>query len=110
MTSERVYLGRRREMTVEDWLALGWTRAEALRYARPHRQRGRGAGRRRRRQAARGDLVRHSPTGFEWGYLGLGRAELARCILVADYRAARARRPVAGRRACRSATRRSSAT
>ena len=27
-------------------------------------------------------LVRHSPTGFEWGYAGSGPAELARCILL----------------------------
>ena len=26
--------------------------------------------------------VRHSPTGFEWGYAGSGPAELARCILL----------------------------
>lgn len=26
--------------------------------------------------------VRHSPDGFEWGYLGSGPAELARCILL----------------------------
>jgi len=29
-------------------------------------------------------LVRHSPTGFEWGYQGSGPADLARSIL-ADY-------------------------
>lgn len=28
--------------------------------------------------------VKHSPTGFEWGYPGSGPAELARCILL-DY-------------------------
>jgi hypothetical protein len=28
--------------------------------------------------------VRHSPTGFSWGYGGSGPAELARCILL-DY-------------------------
>lgn len=26
--------------------------------------------------------VKHSPTGFEWGYGGSGPAELARCILI----------------------------
>lgn len=26
--------------------------------------------------------VRHSPTGFEWGYHGSGPAELARCLLL----------------------------
>lgn len=26
--------------------------------------------------------VRHSPTGFEWGYGGSGPAELARCLLI----------------------------
>lgn len=29
--------------------------------------------------------ARHSPTGFEWGYLGSGPAELARAILIAVY-------------------------
>lgn len=28
--------------------------------------------------------VKHSPTGFEWGYNGSGPADLARCILI-DY-------------------------
>lgn len=27
-------------------------------------------------------VVRHSPTGFEWGYHGSGPSELARCILL----------------------------
>ena len=31
--NDRVYLGRRRAMTVEDWLARGWTQTEAERYA-----------------------------------------------------------------------------
>jgi len=84
--SERVYLGRRRTMTIEDWQQLGWSQVEAERYAQ------------------RGDtttevlvadddgvrplrhFVRHSPTGFEWGYLGSGCAELARCILLDHYR------------------------
>lgn len=26
--------------------------------------------------------VRHSPTGFNWGYLGSGPADLARCLLI----------------------------
>lgn len=26
--------------------------------------------------------VRHSPTGFSWGYAGSGPADLARCILI----------------------------
>ena len=50
--SERVYLGRRRAMTVEDWLALGWTRAEAVALCAAPRHHGRGAGRRRRRGKA----------------------------------------------------------
>lgn len=29
--------------------------------------------------------VRHSPTGYEWGYNGSGPAELARCILLDHY-------------------------
>ena len=31
----------------------------------------------------RPDEVRHSPTGFNWGYQGSGPAELARAILIA---------------------------
>jgi hypothetical protein len=27
-------------------------------------------------------LVKHSPTGFGWGYAGSGAAELARCLLI----------------------------
>jgi hypothetical protein len=27
-------------------------------------------------------VVKHSPTGFEWGYEGSGPAELARCLLI----------------------------
>ena len=83
--SERVYLGRRRAMTVEDWLARGWTRAEAVRYARR-------SDTMVEVLVADGDgvsplrhFVRHSPTGFEWGYLGSGCAELARCILLDHY-------------------------
>lgn len=30
-------------------------------------------------------LVRHSPTGFEWGYGGSGPADLARCILIEHF-------------------------
>jgi hypothetical protein len=83
--SERVYLGRRRPMTVEDWLVLGWTQTEAERHAR--------------RQDTTVEVlvadddgvrplrhfVRHSPNGFEWGYAGSGCAELARCILLDHY-------------------------
>lgn len=29
--------------------------------------------------------VRHSPDGFNWGYIGSGPAELARCILLDLY-------------------------
>lgn len=29
--------------------------------------------------------VRHSPSGFSWGYEGSGPAELARCILIDHY-------------------------
>jgi hypothetical protein len=85
--SERVYLGRRRAMTIEDWQQLGWTWAEAERYA----QRGETTaevlvadddGVRPLRH-----FVRHSPAGFEWGLnLGSGCAELARCILLDHYR------------------------
>ena len=86
--SERVYMGRRRVMMVEDWLALRWSRAEAERHAR-------------RRDTTTEVLVadddgvrplrhfvRHSPNGFEWGYLGSGCDELARCILLDHYRVA----------------------
>jgi hypothetical protein len=30
-------------------------------------------------------IVRHSPTGFAWGYGGSGPAELARCLLIHFY-------------------------
>lgn len=83
--SERCYVGRRRQMTVQDWLQLGWEREDAERYAlldhaaaevvvidangvRPLEHH-----------------VRHSPDGFNWGYGGSGPAELARCILLDHY-------------------------
>jgi len=72
-------------MTVEDWLALGWSRTEAEQHAlrrettvevlvadedgvRPLRH-----------------FVRHSTTGFEWGHMGSGCAEPARCIPLDHY-------------------------
>ena len=30
--------------------------------------------------------IRHSPTGFEWGYGGSGPSDLARCILIDHFR------------------------
>ena len=31
------------------------------------------------------EIYNHSPTGFEWGYLGSGPAQLALAIMVAEY-------------------------
>lgn len=31
------------------------------------------------------DIARHSPTGFSWGYLGSGPAQLACAIMVNEY-------------------------
>jgi hypothetical protein len=84
--SERVYLGRRRAMTIEDWQQLGWSRTEAERHARADQT---------TTEVVVADddgvkplthHVRHSPTGFEWGYAGSGCAELARCILLDHHR------------------------
>ena len=88
MTSGRMYVGRRREMTVEDWQALGWSEPDAERYARLDHTTTTVV-------VVDADGVRplthhlrHSPTGFEWGYLGSGPAELARCILLDHYQPA----------------------
>jgi hypothetical protein len=84
--SERTYAGRRRRLTVQDWLSLGWTRHEAERYGQLDHTSAEvlvldASGVRPLRH-----FVRHSPNGFEWGYLGSGCAELARCILLDHYR------------------------
>ena len=83
--SERTYAGRRRRLTVQDWLSLGWSRHEAERYAQLDHTSAEvlvldASGVRPLRH-----FVRHSPSGFEWGYLGSGCAELARCILLDHY-------------------------
>jgi Family of unknown function (DUF6166) len=85
MTGERMYVGRRRTMTIEDWRALGWSQTEAERYTRS--------------DCTTTEVVvvdpagvrplkhfqKHSPGGFEWGYGGSGCAELARCMLLDHY-------------------------
>jgi hypothetical protein len=78
----KVYVARHRRLTVDEWLALGWEREDAERYARLDRTTAEvvvldDAGIRPLRH-----FVRHSPTGFAWGYQGSGPAELARCILL----------------------------
>lgn len=79
------YVGHRVPMTTDDWRALGWDEEEARRLASEHHTAPRVI-------VVNGDHtigvlrhhVRHSPSGFEWGYHGSGPADLARCILI-DY-------------------------
>lgn len=86
----RSYVGTRVPMTVDHWMRLGWSHEEAEGIVRANPA---------QRQTsvvvvtetddgiASEPLrhhVRHSPTGFEWGYGGSGPADLARCILL-DY-------------------------
>lgn len=78
----KVYVARHRRLTVDDWIELGWDREDAERYARLDRSSAEvvvldDGGIRPLRH-----FVRHSPTGFAWGYEGSGPAELARCILL----------------------------
>jgi hypothetical protein len=77
-----VYVGSRQPMTKQDWLDLGWTEEESEQMARDTSQ-----------TATRvmvvtptgveplPHVVRHSPTGFEWGYSGSGPADLALSIV-----------------------------
>jgi hypothetical protein len=88
----KLYEAKRVPMTIGDWKKLGWSDEEAERFVvenpqtktivhvlvRPDNEGGTGYMYELRHH------VRHSPTGFEWGYGGSGPAELARCILI-DY-------------------------
>lgn len=78
----KTYIGRRRPMTVEDWVRLGWDRERAEELQRTDQKMVDVV-------VATDDgvyplrhYVRHSPTGFEWGYWGSGPSDLARCILI----------------------------
>lgn len=83
---QKVYIGARRPLAIEDWCDLGWGRRQATRLAdlapRPIGPFVLVA------TADRVESLRHhichSPSGFEWGYDGNGSSELARCILI-DY-------------------------
>jgi hypothetical protein len=81
---EVLYRGRRAPLAVGDWEALGWPAEKAREHARhfPHNTRSEvlvisadGVG-------PLEHYPYHSPTGFNWGNLGSGCAELARCILL----------------------------
>jgi Family of unknown function (DUF6166) len=88
----KTYEAKRVPMTYADWQALGWEHEDVERNLRenvqtktvchvlvkPDNNEGTGYMYELRHH------VRHSPTGFEWGYSGSGPAELARCILI-DY-------------------------
>jgi len=77
------YLIRREPATRVELLAHGWTESQIHEYAWPmvvHAYAVAGDGRERLVP----HHVRHSPTGFEFGYHGSGPAELARCLLI-DY-------------------------
>lgn len=85
------YVGSRRKMTVEDWLALGWADEEAERFVEIAKDHPVGAGSPSSttqvlKMTEDGfeplpHVVRHSPTGFEWGYPGSGPADLALSIV-----------------------------
>ena len=80
----KVYVARHRPLTVDDWVRLGWERADAERHVQLDQ--------------TMADVVvideaetrplRTScvtPGGFAWGYEGSAPAELARCILRDHY-------------------------
>ncbi|HEV7805455.1 MAG TPA: DUF6166 domain-containing protein [Solirubrobacteraceae bacterium] len=82
----RIYTGHREAMTSIDWQRLGWDATAADRYAAAF------VGSAVRvfvvdEHGARPltHHVRHSPSGFAWGYGGSGPAELARCVLLDFY-------------------------
>ncbi len=84
----KIYVGRRSKMTLEDWLALGWGQQDAERYLALDQVQASVVVLESTGVRALEHHVRHSPTGFEWGYVGSGPAELARCILIEHYFAA----------------------
>jgi hypothetical protein len=78
---ERRYLMRRETMTPSELVDLGCTETERRTWPRPRAVRGyvlepNGV------QRPLTHIVLHSPTGLEYGYGGLGPADLARSILV----------------------------
>jgi hypothetical protein len=78
---ERRYLMRREAMTRSELVDLGCTETELRTWPRPRAVHGyvlESNGTQRRLT----HIVLHSPTGLEYGYGGLGPADLARSILV----------------------------
>jgi hypothetical protein len=85
------YVGSRRKMTVDDWLDLGWEEDEARRiaaaFATEPVSAGSGSSTTQVLKMTEDGIeplphvVRHSPTGFEWGYGGSGPADLALSIV-----------------------------
>lgn len=80
-TDDVAYVGAHTRMTVSDWIMLGWTRTEAGSYAAEGHHAAKVL-----RVTPDGTeplhhVVRHSPTGFGWGYAGSGPAELALAIV-----------------------------
>ena len=83
------YVGRRRAMTVEDWVDLGWTRAQAETFVEHDALPGVPFTEVTKVMLCQdgvtiqplGHVIRHSPTGFEWGYAGSGPADLALSIM-----------------------------
>ena len=85
--SERIYVGRRRQMSARDWHAVGCSEREAERYARLDHSTALVVVAWADAVRPLAHFVRHSPTGFEWGYLaGGGCVELARCMLLDHYK------------------------
>jgi hypothetical protein len=80
--SAKCYVGRRRQMTVQDWARLGWDQEHAERYALLDETTAEVVVLEERGVRPLAHHVRHSPDGFSWGYAGSGPSELARCILL----------------------------
>lgn len=81
-TGGDVYVGSRTPMNLDDWLNLGWTRDDAQRLLDEAPQ----TAARVLKITADGieplrHVVRHSPSGLEWGYGGSGPADLALSIV-----------------------------
>lgn len=93
VATTKVYRARRRSMTLEDWKVLGWSDADAERMFldSPQTKTVVDVTVPPEHDGATGysyelvHHVRHSPSGFEWGYGGSGPQELARCILIDFY-------------------------
>jgi hypothetical protein len=76
------YVIRRETLTRSEVLALGWNEDDLHTYPWPRVVRAYAIHEHESEPRRVRHHVRHSPSGFEFGYEGSGPAELARCLLI----------------------------